>query len=96
MTNQVYAGPYSSLTVNGVCIYLLDIEANQKYNSHYYMRLRMVLISIELLKAYGTIGLMPAGRLSAWATAGADSAYSLLVVNIIFFHLKYKYTLLDP
>ena len=38
----------------------------------------MVLPSIEHLKAPGTGGLKPGGRLSAWAAAATDSDYSTL------------------
>ena len=42
----------------------------------------MVLLSIEPLKAFGTGGLTPVGRILAWASAATKSAYSALAVSI--------------
>ena len=53
------------------------------------MKYRMVSLSFEPLKASQTEGFTPNGRLSAWAAAATDSAYSVVAVNIRFFHLYF-------
>ena len=46
------------------------------------MKLRMVSPSIYPLKASGTAGFTPGGRLSDWAAVATDSAYLSLVVSV--------------
>ena len=43
---------------------------------------RMVSLSIEPLKAFGTGGFTLGGRLSAWVSAATESDYSALAVNV--------------
>ena len=49
----------------------------------------MVSPSIKPLKASVTRGLTPGGRLSAWAAAATNSAYSAPAVNVYIFLSKY-------
>ena len=56
----------------------------------------MLLLSIEPLKASGTKGFKPGGRLSAWPAPATDSAYSALAVDIKIFYLNYRYIPLAP
>ena len=49
----------------------------------------MVWPSIYPLKASGTGGLILSNRLSAWADAAMDSAYSSVAVNLYIFSFKF-------
>ena len=60
------------------------------------MKFRIVLLSIEPLKASGTVGLTPSGRVSAWLAAATDSTYSVLAVGIFFYFVSYAYVPLAP
>ena len=48
------------------------------------MDFKIVLLSIEPLKASETRDLTTGGRLLTWAAANMDSAYSALAINIFF------------
>ena len=61
--NQVYAGHYSSLTVNRACINLFVIDTKLQYNLYRCIKFRMVSPSIEPFKASGTGGLTLVDRL---------------------------------